>query len=371
MQPLRCLAIANVNSGSFSSRNVVLTKELLSLADGKLKTEIVVTEDLSQLEFVINKHKNEGIDLVGIFGGDGTIMQTRTMLENSWDYRPTYLILGGGTMNNLQKAVGLENFYDPTKYLVDAVSSGQELHTSSLASFDLNGRKGFNVGFGLAPKFLWLYYGHSAEKYLQLEQQLRQAAPDEYEQLFKEATDWQEENSLDPLPKRGLPGLVKIMRAGATFFRALTKPHSYEGYLLSTPMNSTVEVWDKEGAVPELQMEMHPPQGVYISSYAEVNFGLPWGNPKPIPPNMLRWARSEEKEKMAMLITYENLRGILKQVPDLMRGRAMTGNSFYLNPYQIKVAEQIAQIDGELVTGNGFTVKYNGEAKIITPPVVP
>ena len=354
---------ANPNGKNVTPEKIRKLQDIFSQGKGKLEGKFLVTQNLSQLEKSIKEHRTAALDkelgttIVGIVGGDGTVMHTRTLVENIWDYHPLYAFFPEGTMNNIHRAVGLsgvDSSVKLAKHVVAAASSDTlDQYKVSFPSLDINHRKGFNIGFGLIPKLLWLYYGHSAKHYRELEEALQHGHPDQYEARYKEITGKKEADLFDLLSKeRGLIGAVK------TTLRLLNglRRHTDEAYLLHKPLSGDIKFDD------EIQTFPQPPSGVYISCYEEVNLGLGRLNPKPSPE-----ARTEEG-KLQVVVPYGNPFSIIPDLPKVIAGEKLS-QAVYKHISSLKLSEKFAQVDGELLLQKGFTVRYDGKRKVITLPV--
>jgi len=265
--PYSYLGIANENRNSEDFiRNA---KHILETAQGSLEGKIVSTKDLDDLKEKVQACQNKKIDLVLIFSGDGGVMHTRTCIENILGYRPMYGLVRKGTQMNIQEAAGIPDPRSYLKFIAKKASWGElEQSTVSFPSLDLNGYKGFNVGFGLVPKLLWMYYGKSAEQYVKLEEALQTAEPSKYAETYHKIV---EQYPKEIVKEKGFIGVCRTTWKSLT---GLLKSHSYEGYLLSTPIKGDIIV---DGEKRSFQK---PPLELYISCYEESNLSLGSFNPK-------------------------------------------------------------------------------------------
>ena len=352
-----------MNGRNVTPGRIQALQDILKLGKGSLEGELIVTKSLNQLKNSIEDHKNtflrykeQGTTIVGIVGGDGTVMRTRTLIENVWKYQPLYAFFPLGTMNNIHRTLGLtgkDASYDLAKHIVEATAAGTlEEHTVSFPSLDVNGKKGFNIGFGLIPKLLWLYYGHSAKQYRELEEALQHCPPTQYEAKYKKITGKKEMDLFDLLSKeRGLWGATK------TVLRLLNGLQSGtdEKYLLHKPIMGEVRFDGTAQHFPK------PPLGAYISCYEEVNLGLGRFNPRPSPE-----ARTEEG-KFQVVVPYGDPFAIIPDLPKLVAGKKLS-QAKYKHVSSVELSEKFAQVDGELILENNFRVCYDGLRKLITLP---
>jgi len=358
MKKYKAVIFANLNGRKVTPRKIKELKDILSLGEGKLETDIVVTENLSQLEKAVIDYKNEEINIAGIVGGDGTVMHTRTFIEDIWDQRPTYAFFPLGTMNNIQRAVGLggkDSSVKLAKHIVEtACTDSVEHYTVPFPSLDVNGYKGFNIGFGLIPKLLWMYYGHSAKQYRELEEALQRILPEDYQGEYERITGKKQIDFFDLLSKeRGLWGATKaVLRLVKS-----VKAHTDERYLLHKPLSGEMTFDGEKQTFPQA------PLGAYISCYEEVNLGLGRFNPQPSP-----GARKEEG-KFQVVVPYGNPFAMLKQFREVINGEKLTNAVYkYISELELP-AEKFAQVDGEPILADGFKVCYDGVTDIITLPV--
>ncbi|HLD39641.1 MAG TPA: diacylglycerol kinase family protein [Candidatus Nanoarchaeia archaeon] len=356
--PYRYFIFANPNGKNVTPDKIQKLQHIFSQGQG----EFVVTENLSHLEKMVQERRSAALakpekTIVGIVGGDGTVMRTRTLVEQLWGYRPQYAFFPLGTMNNIQRTLGLNGkdaAYQLAQHLVNTANSNTvEKYTVSFPSLDVNGKKGFNIGFGLIPKLLWIYYGHSAKQYRELEEALQHSPPKEYQAKYTEITQKQETDLFDLLSKeRGLWGAVK------TTLRLMNglRNNTDERYLLHKPLSGPIRFNGKPQHFPKA------PLGIYISCYEEVNLGLGRFNPKPT-----REAGKEEG-KFQTIVPYGNPFLIIPQLPKLMMGEKLSKVIYeQLSSLELP-SEKFAQVDGELILENGFMVRYDGKRKIMTLP---
>ncbi len=330
-------------------------RDVLSLAQGSLQGEILITEDLDDLEGKIQEYKenvnnkNKKVDLVLIFSGDGGVMHSRTRIEHILGYRPLYAAVPKGTQMNIQRAAGIQDPFSYLKFISEKACWGKlEQATVSFPSLDLNGYKGFNVGFGLVPRLLWMYYGKSAEQFAKLEVALKTVEPTEYLETYQKIMKQYPEETVKE------KGLVGVCRAAWKTLRGLRNPHTYEGYLLSSPIKGDIVVDGKKKHFRQKPLEL------YISCYEEANLGLGPLNPKPSPE-----ARAEPG-KFQVVAPYGTPLQIALEFPKVLNGKHLS-NAEYFFASTIQIQSRIAEIDGEIMMHNGFTLAYDGEVKIISP----
>ncbi len=323
-------------------------KDILALGDGKLRFRVMVTESLSHLERVIKEHKGGGITLAGIVGGDGTVLQTRTLIENEWGYLPLYSFFAEGTRNNVQDSIGIgpNSSSALTKHIVNAACTDTlERHMVKVPSLDINAWKGFNVGFGLIPRLLWFYYGRNAEDYREMEKALQTCKPEQYQATYEEYAG-KEAN--------GKWGVAKSVWRLLVSLKAGTN----EGYLLRKALAGEIKFDGEKQKFPKA------PIGAYVSCYEKVNLGLGKLNPKPSP------GAAKEEGKFQVVIAYGNPFSIIPQLPKVIAGNKMSNAVYqYISTLELP-AEKVVQIDGEHIPINSPKVSYDGTRKVLTLPVI-
>ncbi|MBI2582433.1 hypothetical protein HYV87_04895 [Candidatus Woesearchaeota archaeon] len=341
------LVLANKNGGNFSTKKIKAIENILALGEGKLRFRVVVTESLLRLEEVIKEYKGGGITLAAIVGGDGTMLQTRTLIENEWGYSPLYAFYAEGTKNNIQRSLGIgpNSSLALTKHIVDAACTDTlELYTFKVPSLDINGWKGFNVGFGLISRLLWFYYGKSARAYYEMEEALQSCDEEQYQAIYKKFAG-KEANGKWGVAKSVLQ-LLKGLKSGTE-----------ESYLLQKRIIGEIKFDGEKQQFPQT------PIGVYASCYEEVNLG--WGrfNPKPSP------EANKEEGKFQAVVAYGNPFSIIPQLPKVIAGEKMS-NALYQSLSTLEVpAEKVVEIDGEHIPINKAKVSYDGTRRVVTLPV--
>ena len=121
------------------------------------------TSSLDDLYRVAEEFKREGIDYLGINGGDGTIHHTLTAFLKVYADTPLppVVILRGGTMNTVATSFGI-NKGDPAALLFELVDRYHNHDTFDLLEKEIlavGDAYGFIFGTGLIYNFLHAYYG--------------------------------------------------------------------------------------------------------------------------------------------------------------------------------------------------------------------
>ncbi len=105
-----------------------------------------VTRDLDHLDETLKAYKDQGISIVGINGGDGTISQIITRMLTLYGSQPLPLLalLRGGTMNLIASQLSINGTpVENIHRLVELVKSGKSLPTQRLATLKINDIYGF------------------------------------------------------------------------------------------------------------------------------------------------------------------------------------------------------------------------------------
>lgn len=342
------LVLANANGGNVTPKKIKTIEDaLITLGEGKLRFRVIVTESLSHLERVIRDYKGGGITLAGIVGGDGTVLQTRTLIENEWGYQPLYSFFAEGTRNNIQDSIGVgpNSSLALIKHIVDAAGTDTlERYTVKVPSLDINGWKGFNVGFGLISRLLWFYYGRNAEDYREMEEALQTCKPEQYRTTYEEYAE-KEANGKWGVAKSVLQLLIGL-KAGTS-----------ESYLLHKALAGEIRFDGEKQKFPKA------PIGAYVSCYEKVNLGLGRLNPRPSP------GATKEEGKFQVVVAYGNPFSIIPQLPKIIAGDKMSNAVYqYISTLEL-LAEKIVEIDGEHIPINRPKVSYDGTRNVLTLPV--
>ncbi len=125
------------------------------------KGQLEVTNSLEDLSRVAREFKQNGIQILAINGGDGTICRTLTafLQEYGAEPLPKVCLLRGGTINVLANNLGIKGTPEQVLYrLVEWHSGGEDMPTRRITSLLVEGTFGFLFGNGAAASFLKEYY---------------------------------------------------------------------------------------------------------------------------------------------------------------------------------------------------------------------
>jgi hypothetical protein len=129
------------------------------------KGQLEVTNSLDDLARVARTFKEQGINVLAINGGDGTICRTLTAFQKEYGETPLpkIAVLKGGTINVLANNLGVRGTPEQILYrLVEWHAGTGEMPTQRLRSLVVEGNLGFLFGDGVAASFLKEYYKHKS-----------------------------------------------------------------------------------------------------------------------------------------------------------------------------------------------------------------
>ena len=360
MQPLRQLLIINKTARSYHQWETRLIEHLLNRFSSSLRTDVVVTSSLSELELAVQEYKDIP-DILGFGGGDDTASRVLTAAAKSWGRIPDYLAnyamgnvnsladflhLSDGTIDKLKKKLRFRSTkaIQLSRRISDTLSYHKKLPTEEVGLLDINGRKCFNFGLGATPKLIWTYFGKSIREYRLLEEKLADSAPEEYPQV------------LDKL--LGNPRDVNPFYAAATGLRTIASflipsPHNY---FYQEPIRGEVYIDGK-------RVETAGLDGIYISTYGKLNFGI-----KGITLTISPGAR-DEPGKIEVVLCSQSVLGVVKQIPKLARAERLE-NIEYLrcSEFELRTEQpQLGVVEDSFIAGKVFKVKYDQPLNFISP----
>ena len=151
--------IANPHSKS-NKRNPSFLTELEDSSGAN--RQIFITEDLNALEAAVKRCRDEKIEIIGICGGDGSILHTINLIYQTNDHTiPCKVaVLGGGTMNTVALSLGLKHTYEEacTKFLALADDAANQVRTYKVAPIIVEDRLGFLYADGSFVRVLEAFY---------------------------------------------------------------------------------------------------------------------------------------------------------------------------------------------------------------------
>ena len=118
---------------------------------------VEMSQHLDEIVPIARRFKKENVDVIGISGGDGTMMNTISRMLKVYEELPPILILRGGTMNMLGDSIGIKtNQLDTLRRFMSSDPDKLEYETRDTIRVDQY--VGFIFGIGLVPNFLSAYY---------------------------------------------------------------------------------------------------------------------------------------------------------------------------------------------------------------------
>jgi len=122
---------------------------------------VVETRNIHELPAVAESFLRDGIEIIAVNGGDGTLHLTLSALISVYGDRPLpkLLSLRGGTMNTMSTSLKLKGAtLDICARAVERYRQGAEFELLDQPLVRLNDKYGFMTGAGLATNFLEAYY---------------------------------------------------------------------------------------------------------------------------------------------------------------------------------------------------------------------
>lgn len=353
---MKHLTILNPNAGHYSVRE----HEQISSALASLEGKVLATSSLSELELELQQYRDYHPDILGIGGGDGTASRTLTKIQEVWGYLPKYLaVYAMGTMNNVATPLGVSSgFIDKVKqsmgkgktkpvqlaeYIGKAVSAGEELNTEKIIPLHINDRLGFNLGFGVVSKLVWMYYNRTIDQYRRAERELERCDPREYETLVEQIVSQEGKSGTWQAAKTALQSIVTVFNPSSPLYQ-----------FLNQPLNVRLSL---DGQCVE---SIAPLTSIYVASYEQQNVGVFRGKPSP-------GARAVAG-KMEVIISSASPKEIIFSLPAINRGEPMR-NTAYVHAQELRLeSEQVmmGQVDGELIFGKEFVIRLDKELKCVS-----
>ena len=125
--------------------------------------KVFKTKTLEEQDELITEAYKEGVDTIGVCGGDGTVTRTLTSIYKAYKSGtyPKVLFLKGGTINFLAHNLGLTSSPQKTlSWYVGKLKTGEELTTQELQTLDIEDKLGFLFVDGVGVNFLQKFYAN-------------------------------------------------------------------------------------------------------------------------------------------------------------------------------------------------------------------
>ena len=132
------------------------------LGDKGMVYETRVPEEVGP---VLDRLRQEGVDVLAICGGDGTYQRVLTDVIKAWgtDDLPPFFLLKGGSMNTNRYSLGAKICAEDSIRMLMHKADAGSLEQEEVHLLDVNGeRYGFLFGFGAVIRFLEDYYSSNA-----------------------------------------------------------------------------------------------------------------------------------------------------------------------------------------------------------------
>ncbi|MEE8311732.1 MAG: diacylglycerol kinase family protein [Candidatus Binatia bacterium] len=125
--------------------------------------EVVATSDLAELDTVLERFRDDGVEIVAVCGGDGSFFHVISRMVPLWGERPLPLLLPlrAGTINNLARTIGARRRRAESMlaHVIKDYRQGRTHEVTQRNLIRVNGEHyGYIVGAGLITNFLSLYY---------------------------------------------------------------------------------------------------------------------------------------------------------------------------------------------------------------------
>jgi len=119
------------------------------------------TKNINELPEVALEFKKQGIDVIAVNGGDGSLHLVLSAFVNAYgdDPLPRLMSLRGGTMNTVSNSLKIKGkTLKIVKNAVKAIDSGEHFHEVEQHLIKINDKYGFLSGAGVIASFLDAYY---------------------------------------------------------------------------------------------------------------------------------------------------------------------------------------------------------------------
>lgn len=155
-----------VNPRAGPQRKSSTSKDVVEVANAT-GLRVVCPASIEALESGLEKFRDQGVQVVAVAGGDGTISTVLTSILQLYPTGelPVVAILGGGTMNVLASNLGCRR--PPAvalRRLVEQLSAGKTSKKISLRPLLVNGRAGFVFANIAAVRFLERFYAEGPSR---------------------------------------------------------------------------------------------------------------------------------------------------------------------------------------------------------------
>jgi len=112
--------------------------------------EVSTVEALSGLDALLRRWKDEGVDLLALSGGDGTMQRALEAMLRIWGTAPLprLLFLDGGTAGLVPRSAGVGSSLDAVARVGVAIETGRPVPVRAFPTLRVGGRPAFTVAIG-------------------------------------------------------------------------------------------------------------------------------------------------------------------------------------------------------------------------------
>ncbi|MBI5393469.1 hypothetical protein HZA96_06375 [Candidatus Woesearchaeota archaeon] len=379
--PRKILTIINKNAGNFNTIEAKNLETILQVAP-QLDSHVIKTDSLDDLYSKVGEYMrihHQLPDILGIGSGDGGAHHILSLFANNYGIIPkTIAPFPIGTIINYATPFGItDGAIDKIKkklrdkllvdnslrynllitkaeqlalYIMDNSLIDQPLHTSPLGVLNINGLRGFNTGFGIVPKFVWLYYGGTKEDYI--------AEINDFD-IIKTIVIGNGDLFASKFTKKkgGFSSFMKTV--SSAIFNAIIKPEIHEDFLFDS---IEAEIYLDGKKVQENYFT-----GALFTTHECVGIGVNGIACKPA----YRARSGVAQNKFQAVLTTMSAKQVLPYVPSLAAGKPIYHRGIIdemVNAVEIAFAKPaLIQIDGELMYSKKLILRYDSTVEIIHP----
>ena len=368
------LTLFNKNAGSYLETEFANIEEVLSdIPCLHSITKLTSSLDDLRTELVSYNNTHGTPTILGIGSGDGGAHIILTEAANIFPELPRYIApFSIGTMINYAFPFNLNNgiidkanrilrdslnidymeFWETKAeqlafYIAEQYLNNLPLHSSPLGLIEVNGKKGFNFGIGVASKLIWLYEG---------------ATLDQYQNMLENINGL---SDIENLPKSYLPKKKKTgaLSAVSLVSSALMNTASKNGISSFLTQSTQAEIFIDGYKLPTDEIT-----ALISSTYESVSLGINGFAFKPT-----YRARSECNNKRFQCVAASlSAKEILPYFWDIYSGRQLENEKVHdhmAEEVKIKLPQPtLYQMDGELyLAKDEISIKFDRTVNIIHP----
>ena len=197
-----------------------------------------ITNSVDDIGRVATLFKEQGIEILAINGGDGTISRTLTAFIRAYGTQelPKILVLRGGTINMLADNLGIRG--TPEEILVRMLECQSGLRSKeicNLATLSVAGQTGFLFGNGLIARYLETFYKNKSGPLGAIVLILKiyfqwVFSPGNYRALVYEESYLVDFDGCDaPMPSKSLAMMISTVEKAPLGFRIFPEARNHSG----------------------------------------------------------------------------------------------------------------------------------------------